>query len=85
MENTRGTRVGLGGRDQTPGCGQDQKYFLEASTELKGLPRHKHKTQVQRKSLGQKCFTKFGLPTHPQTFRTLHEFSSSSHQSKAKV
>ena len=32
---------------------------------LKGLPWHKLKTQVQRRSLGQKCFTKFGL--HTQT------------------
>ena len=43
---------------------------------LKGLPRHKHKTQIQRRSLGKKHFTKFGLPNththhHPQAFRTL--------------
>ena len=28
---------------------------------LKGLPRHKHKTQLHRRSLGQKRFTKFYL------------------------
>ena len=33
---------------------------------LKSLPRHKPKTLVQRRSLGQKRFTKPGLPTtHP--------------------
>ena len=33
--------------------------------QLKGLPRHKHKTQVQRRSLLQKHFIKFGLHAPP--------------------
>ena len=39
---------------------------------LKSLPRHKHKTQVQRRSHGQKHFTKFGSHTHPTNKRFGH-------------
>ena len=34
---------------------------------FKGLPKHKHKTEVQRRSLGQKRLTKFGLHHHIHT------------------
>ena len=38
---------------------------------------YKYKTQVQSRSLGPKCFTKFGLPTtihHPHTHKLLGHF-----------